>query len=501
MPEKRIGHCALLALAVLPLPGAVIRGVVVERQTGRVLSRAAVSLQPVAGTPGEGRSIRTNRFGQFEFLSLEAGAYVIKASRRGFMPMEHGQKQWNSAGVPVPVTVDASTFLNIRLPRYSGITGSVVDENDVGLSQMEVLAYRATQPPELVSRGISDDRGVYQIPGLTPGMYLVRSAAARDELIDYLPTFSREALRVEEARLVQVFLDDDAQNVDVRPVPGKLFTVSGTVTPAALPVGPITVTLASDMGRLTTQGQAFQFPGLAPGSYEVYAEAQEDPSTGARFQSGYTRVSVGGDNKALVLLAMNQTRFDCSPASGDQAPLQIMARRLDLAGTGPAVTLKLRDNRASLALGRWEFMVLPPPGYYVSDFAASSRPPGRRERPDGWNETEIRSFSVVRFSLTAGPGVLRGVVKGGGEPVVGAPVYLEAYDPTYRKRLMDLRVVLSDMRGGYRFDSLAPGTYRVLATFEYQNPDSAVMDLALATSVRIEAHGNAQADLALYGQP
>lgn len=500
MPDKRIGACALITLAVLPLSGAVIRGVVVEHQTGRVLSRAVVSLQPLSGTPGEGRSIGTNNVGQFEFDALAAGAYVIKASRRGFMPMEYGQKQWNSAGVPVAVAADASPFLNIRLPRYPGITGTVVDENDVGLPDMEVVAYRATQPPTMVSRGKSDDRGVYRISGLTPGTYLVRSAAARAEFIDYLPTFSKETLRVEEGGLIQVFLDDDARNVDVRPVPGKLFTVSGSVTPRALPVGPITVTLASDMGRQTTRGSAFQFQGLPPGQYEVYAEAQEDPTVGAKFQSGYTRVSVGGNTSVHILLSMSETRFDCTPAPGDGNPMQIMARRLDLAGTGPAVTLKLQDNRAALALGRWELMMLPPSGYYVSAIAGNSQPPGRTGRPDAWNETEIRSFSSLRFALSAGGGGLRGVVKAAGEPVPGAPVYLEAYDPTYRKRLTDLRVIRTDMRGEYRFDGLAPGTYRVLATFEYQTPDSAVMEIAAATSVRIEAHGNVQADLALYEQ-
>ena len=34
------------------------------------------------------------------------------------------------------------------------------------------------------------------------------------------------------------------------------------------------------------------------------------------------------------------------------------------------------------------------------------------------------------------------------------------------------------MQGSYRFDAVAPGTYRVLATFEYVNPDPAAMNSA-----------------------
>jgi hypothetical protein len=82
---------------------------------------------------------------------------------------------------------------------------------------------------------------------------------------------------------------------------------------------------------------------------------------------------------------------------------------------------------------------------------------------------------------------------------VGAPVYLEAWDPETRKRLTDLRVVRTDVRGAYRFQSLAPGTYRVLSTFEYQMPESASMDLAGAQSVRVEARNDLQMDLDLYG--
>jgi hypothetical protein len=198
LPDRLLRCCVLSAFAGLGLQAAVIRGTVVEQPAGRALSRTVVTLQPVSGTPGELRSLRTNNLGQFEFDGLAAGAYVIRASRRGFMTIEYGQKQWNSAGIPLSVAAEASSFLNLRLPRYPGITGTVVDENDVGMPEMEVFAYRATQPPQLVAHAVSDDRGVYRISGLTPGTYLVRTAAWRGDAIDYLPTFSRETQRVDE---------------------------------------------------------------------------------------------------------------------------------------------------------------------------------------------------------------------------------------------------------------------------------------------------------------
>ena len=135
----------LLALTTTTLSAAVIRGTIVENRTGKPLSRVSLVLQPIAGTPGSPAQVRTNNFGGFEFQSLAGGAYVLKASRRGFLPLEYGQKLWNSAGQPVVLTDDGSAFLNIRLMRYGGITGTILDENDIGLSDHEIVAYRNTQ--------------------------------------------------------------------------------------------------------------------------------------------------------------------------------------------------------------------------------------------------------------------------------------------------------------------------------------------------------------------
>ena len=492
----------LLALTASALSAAAIRGTIVENRTGKPLSRVSLVLQPIAGTPGSQALARTNNLGGFEFQSLAGGAYVLKASRRGFLPLEYGQKLWNSAGQPIILADDGSSFLNIRLMRYGGITGTIVDENDIGLPDHEIVAYRNTQPPQVAARGKSDDRGIYRLSGLEPGVYLVRTAGTLDEQISYVPTFSKEVLQMEDARTVQVFLDEDAAGMDIRPAHGKLFTISGVVEPPSDPCpGEVTVTLASDLGRRTvTVPCVFQFGSLPPGAYEIYAEVNEVPGWGA-----YTQVSLAKDVGVTLKLPLGPpsgprpTRFDFGPstAGGANAP-QVTARRKDLAGVGPASVLQLTNNSALLAPGRWEVMLLPPPGYYASGFSGSGYVRSRT-RPDGWNEFLVNDYSSVRFTLSGGPGEMHGLVKSYGDPVGGAPVYLEAYDPETRKRVVDLRMVRTDVHGVYRFQSLAPGIYRVLSTFEYQMPDTASMDLAGAQSVRVEARSDLQMDLDLYG--
>ena len=218
------------------LHAASIRGTVVENQTSRPVARTAVQLLPIAGTPGQTIAARTNRFGVFEFSGVAAGTYVLKAARRGFLAMEYGQKRWNSAGLPFPVQADEAVNLTIRLFRYGAITGTVTDENEVGLPDYGVAVYRAAQPPQLVASGRSDERGLYRVPGLEPGTYLVRSAAKQDDDEEYVPTFARETLRVEEARVVTVYPEDESRAADIHALPGKLFSVAGE----AIPVPPST---------------------------------------------------------------------------------------------------------------------------------------------------------------------------------------------------------------------------------------------------------------------
>jgi len=195
---------------------------------------------------------------------------------------------------------------------------------------------------------------------------------------------------------------------------------------------------------------------------------------------------------------MRETRFDFLPSAPDARSMQVLARRKDLAGVWPAQSVVLANNRIVLLPGRWELMLTPPPGFYVSGFSSPLSEPRAYTHPEGWNEITLGSFNIVQFTLTAGPGSLHGAVKSFGDAVIGAPVHLEAYDAATRQRVTDLRTTRTDLHGGYRFDGLPPGTYRVLSTFEYQAPDLAAMDQAGARPVQIETKSDLQLDLDLY---
>jgi hypothetical protein len=489
----------LLLLCAVSAEGATIRGTIIEKRTGYALAYATVMVESATAN-GQGlHTIRTGDNGYFTLSNLSAGTYLIKASMRGFMPAQFGQRRWNSAGTAVTLGEDSVFTANLQLMRYGAVTGTMRDRNEAGIPDQDVAAYTNTQPPHYISRARTDDRGVFRISGLEPGTYLVRTTGSRDEDRSYLATFSRQTLRVEEARPVVVYADEDTSDGDVRPIIGNLFDFSGY---ALLPPNSsfsLTVTLASELGRTTTSNPGFRFSALPPGRYELYAEARENPP-GMRVLGGYTEVPVDRNLSGYVL-QMSEVRETVFQLEGIAAGASVngFVRRKDLAGVGAVQTFPMVAlSRILLFPGRWEFMAVPPDGYYVSRFSGMRN----NARPEGWNEIQAGAFAP-RFNVafSNNPAAIHGIVRTAGAPVSAAPVYLEAFDPLTRARVMDLRETRTDNAGNYRFANLAPGDYRILATFEYDSPDVQAFDASGAQGVRLEAGASPQTDLELYGIP
>ena len=501
----------LLPALAASLEGAIIRGAVVENLTGKPLSRAQVTAQPI-GSGGPAVRVTTNSSGGFEIATLRAGAYIVTATRPNFASVQYGQKDFRSAGVPVILEDVSATFLDFRLPRLAAVSGRVVDENDVGLPNHDVVIYRNVHPPELIRRVTADERGAYRFYGLDPGSYLLRTVAREYEEGSYLPTFSKDSPTVEEARAVDLNLDQEAANFDIRPKQGRLYKMEGTVLPG-LPTAtgePVTVTLtrAWEMGREQMEtNRTFQFPPAAPGEYELYAEGPGDGSANCFLLGGYLPVPVKDRDLADLRMSVpcvRETPVSFSDKSGQRIEpqrVQLLARRKDLAGAGETKLLPVSVNRVQLAPGRWELMAKPPANYCVVAFSYGGprSDAAEKSRPDGWNEVLIGSGSgALRFTLSASPGAMHGLVSGlAHEPLAGAPVYLEGYDPDSRKRVAELQMALTDARGNYLFRGLAPGSYRVLASYEFQHPDAAAMEYAGAKLVRVEEGVDTPQDLEL----
>ena len=502
----------VLALSAGGLQAAVILGDVVENQSGRPLARALVVAQAVKGTGAKDAAVFTTVYGAFKFPALPGGVYLLSASRRGFVTTQYGQKTFRGAGTPVSVEENASVALRLRLPRFGAISGTVLDENEVGIPDFEVAVFRNTRPPQYVAQAKSDERGVYRIGSLAPGHYLVRSLSKQVDDQGYVPTYSRQTNLIDQARMVDAELDRETGYADVVPEPGRLFQVAGMVV--VTPLVPVTLTLVTEAGRETvvTTGP-FRFSPQAPGPCELYAQAEVPPPPRSlrppdRY-GAYLPLQLDRDRAdiSLPLALVRDVSFTFRSVPGSDikpVPVQVMARRRDLGGHGEPVSLRMTTagNLVNLAAGRWELMFSPLPELFAAGFNGSAAGVQQRRRVDGWNEIIVAPGTggggFASFLLGASPGSLRGLVSAGQDRASAAPVYLEGYDPDTRARTVDLRAVRADVYGNYEFTGLAPGYYRVLSTFDYLNPESEEMDLAEAQVVKIEKGGPRTLDLQLY---
>jgi protocatechuate 3,4-dioxygenase beta subunit len=486
-----------LALAASTLHAAAIRGTVVENQTGYPLARATVIAELVGGGL-EPQSAHTNPSGIFEFPELPAGTYRISAARLEFVPVQYGQKRWYSPGMPISLEAGDTASLTIRMPRYGAITGTVRDENDVGLPEHEVAVYTNTRPPRLLARAVTDDRGMYRLFDLRPGSYLIRSLAKVFDDESYLPTVYPESPTVDQARAIDVTLDEQVDHVDFHPIPGRLFSVSGRVNSAIQPI----VTLSSDAGTetATIDGRGnFSFNPMAPGQYELLAEVPADRIRGlaAAFQVLTVDRDITDIPIRLGPAAVVQFVFeDTGGHAIEMREIPLLARYKNAAAEGKAEAVK--EPRVMLLPGRWD-VALPPTGAYcVVGFSGPQSGSANQGRTDGWNEILLATGSqnVVKFVLSSSPATVSGTVKNStGDAVAGVPVFIEPYDLDPRKRLEPARTVSSDAKGRYKVDGLAPGVYRALASFDYQMPDPAQMAAANAKTVKVEEGGRAVLDL------
>ncbi len=498
----------LLAVAVCVRAGT-IQGVVLEQASGRPLARTVVRLDALSVTRdshGPPLTTRAGRSGQFVFSGLGPGIYLLGAARDGYFPAAYGQRLPTGRGIPIQVSADSDLFAELRLRHKGALTGRVLDENGVATAGVSVLAYRARLPLRSAGSGLSDDRGVFRIPGLEPGKYWIRSAAhTLDDGSGWLPTFGPQAREVRDARVQPVTVDADATDADISPEPGRLFQIGGKIVCDAQ--GMVTVTLSSETGRRTAEtacpAGGYQFKGLAPAVYEVFAAMQDGTA------SGFTELFLDRDNETVHVQVTQLPTVDievrrAGSSSAADIPLTLTGRRQDLAETESLQEIK--GPRTTLAPGHWELSAQAPAGQYVESIVNLRGAPRRAWNAayaSDWYEVFIGTgySSRIRITVSDQAGQIAGKVMADSKPAPGVPVFLWPVADAARRSLGGALQALSDTDGSFRFDSLPPGDYRVLASFDVNEIDEEQMEGSRATVVHAEASQTSNIELAVSVAP
>ena len=189
------------------------------------------------------------------------------------------------------------------------------------------------------------------------------------------------------------------------------MSIGGRVIP--YPGAAVTVTLTSDAGVETTVSDGsgeFQFKSVAPGPYELFAQAAADRRYRGGTVAGYQYITVDHDRSdyRLNLAPLPELQVQLEDIKGqpiDARTVQILARRKDLSGDQPPANLRLGPSGVQLLPGRWDLMLSSIPGYYVASFTGPGIDPSERGRPEGWNEILLASgTAAVKFVLSPKPG-------------------------------------------------------------------------------------------------
>ena len=470
------------------------------------MARSIVHLIPVPspGVEVKPLTVRSALSGHFVFPAVPDGLYVLTATRRHYFPASYGQRLPHGHGTPIQVTRDSDFFGELRMHRMGAITGRVLDENGIGLSDVTVVAYRTRLPLRIAASGISDDRGVYRVYGLDPGKYWIRSGPLTlDDGSGFVPTFSPESLESREARAFAVAVDSEVPDADLHIIPGALLHLTVSLQ---CPVGlSATVFLSSETGRRKATapcGDSYRFDGLAPGPYEISGEAQDQSVF------GFVEMLVHHDEVATLVMVppprVNITFQSATGAATTRPAISLFVRRDDLGEIGPEKEIK--SPQATLAPGHWEISAHTPPGIYVDSIAnpyGGPRRTVRLEKPaDAFDLfVELRMLTSIKVTFSDQAASIAGTVQAEGKPVAGIPVFLWPVAEQARRSLHGQLQVLSDVNGEFHFNSLPPGAYRVLATYDLVEADQESMDAASAATVNVELSQTAKAALAPWLAP
>lgn len=311
-------------------PAARPAGVERERGTitGRVVGEGGEPLPAALVYVGQRGGAQLNRSqrvaadeeGNFQITGLDPGLYNVIANIPGYVPDTDPSTGRAAAYRP-------GDTVSLRLVKGGVITGAVTDTQGDAIVALSVRAYRVRDldgspvtfgyNPGVEDR--TDDRGVYRIYGLTPGVYVVSAGTtSRGYFYGYVaayggdvPTFYPSATR-DTASEITVRAGQENSGIDIRYRDEQGRSVTGRVEPPAGsqadPGVGFNVTLAyastgiqAGISFVQPNSLTFSFDGVADGDYDVQATA--GGREGQTATSAPQRVSVrGADVTGLKLM-------------------------------------------------------------------------------------------------------------------------------------------------------------------------------------------------------
>ncbi len=274
-----------------PITGtAIIKGRVVDAQTGVGVARARVRLQ----APGNRPPVLTDDTGAFRLAEALAGTFYLSVDRSGYMATRVPEPgRTIRASVKPLVIVDGQTLDvgTVRLYRGGVIAGRLTDAQGEPAEFVQIQVLRLPPgrgKPQQRGGGSTNDLGEFRLPRLEAGRYLVRAQTRNmtpDDPTDTqpVPTYYPGVLSIDQAQPIAIERGQTATGIEFALLDGISSVVSGTVMDAKGQPATSTYINARMLNDTVSDGMTFGGSSvrpdgtfqlkLAPGAYQLEAQA------------------------------------------------------------------------------------------------------------------------------------------------------------------------------------------------------------------------------------
>lgn len=184
-----------------PKPSGLILGQVVDADSGKGVPDVLVTIGAPAVASGIGelidsntapvptgatRRILTAADGRFLFRDLPKGRYMITTAAPGYVPGAYGKGRPDGPSLTLDLAdAEKTGDVKIHVWKFAAISGTVVDERGEPAVGVAVRYFRrviAGGHPRFANSTFvtTDDRGVYRMPNLVPGDYVIGVTVNQD---------------------------------------------------------------------------------------------------------------------------------------------------------------------------------------------------------------------------------------------------------------------------------------------------------------------------------